>query len=182
MESYCSNPQLVCSAFTFPRLLLAFVKGELGLGAPYTGNHSDPLEGRFYVKVMNENKRGKGSLIYIWLVMIYTLPQYLSVKVTIDLYMCKRKYFLGEHQTFSTLAIQDTQKLSFVLLVLGWANPSSLIRRAPSGDRSSLLEKECIIFKTLELVMIWVGHTRRLVHIFLVWRDQHSSLQDNNLI
>lgn len=37
LESYCSNPQLVCSTFTFLCLLSAFVKWELGLGAPYTG-------------------------------------------------------------------------------------------------------------------------------------------------
>lgn len=36
-----------------------------------------------------------------------------------DLYLCKKKYFLEEHHTFSTLAIQDAQNLSFVLLVLG---------------------------------------------------------------
>lgn len=65
MESYCSNPPLVSSTLTFLCLLLAFVKWELGLGVPYTGNHSEPGEGRFYVKVKNENKGRKLNLIYM---------------------------------------------------------------------------------------------------------------------
>lgn len=177
LESYCSNPQLVCITFTLLCLLLAFIKWELGFRVPYTGNHSEPWEGRFHAKVMNENKRRKFHLIYMWLVMIYTLPQYLSWSKS-KIYMCTFSWGILDLFYFSHSRSTKTA----ICFTSPWLSKSLLPHQIGRKWRQIKFLRERVHRIQDFGILIWVGHICRLVHVFLIWQDQHSCLQDKNLI